>query len=183
MRRFPLLMVLVVAVTALPAWGSGGSGERAAPAERGPLSVHLVLKPEESGNSMFLERWLLPSSVSALGWTDFALAGSGEVELAAAGGYRISSHKPLSEESLGPIGIYSYSVAVSWSQQPAQGARKTFSLSFNYSARDSEGVILQPAQRALLEGIRRSGKERGSARVLELTYLGGGRFRAKVGVR
>jgi molybdenum-dependent DNA-binding transcriptional regulator ModE len=44
-------------------------------------------------------------------------------------------------------------------------------------------VVLQPAQRALLEGIRRSGRQSGAARVLEISYLGGGRFRATVGVR
>jgi hypothetical protein len=61
--------------------------------------------------------------------------------------------------------------------------RKTLAIAFAYGGEDARGVVLQPAQRALLEAIRRSGRQKGSARVLELAYLGDGKFRAKVGLR
>jgi hypothetical protein len=145
--------------------------------------VYLVLKPEESRNSMLVERLHLPSSLAALAWTEFRLEASGNVELAASGGYRLVSHEPVSTESLGELGVYGYSLRVTWGSGSAPAPRKTLALAFEYGGADAQGVVLQPAQRALLEGIRRSGRQKGSARVLELAYLGDGRFRAKVGLR
>ena len=186
MSRF-LAALLLAALGILPA-SAGASGEKSpdgpAPGPGGgPLTVYLVIKPEESRNSMFVERQQLPSSLAALAWTGFRLEGSGNVELAAGGGYRLVSHKPVSEESLGVLGIYGYLLQVTWTEGSGQAPRKTYAFDFRYSSDDAQGVVLQPAQRALLEGIRRSGKQSGSARVLELAYLGNGKFRAKVGVR
>jgi hypothetical protein len=180
------LALLFAALAVLPA-GAGAAGEKpAAPARgphQGPLTVYLVLKPEESRNSMLVERLHLPSSLAALAWTEFRLESSGNVELAAGGGYRLGAHQPVSEESLGGLGVYGYSLRVTWGSDSGQAARKTIALAFEYQAADARGVILQPAQRALLEGIRRSGRQKGSARVLELSYLGDGKFRARVGLR
>jgi hypothetical protein len=183
------LSLLLVLVAALPA-AAGASGEkpegRPAPeagASRGPLTVYLVLKPEESRNSMSVERLQLPSSLAAFAWTAFKLEDSGNVELTAGGGYRLVSHQPVSEQSLGALGVYGYSLKVTWTAGSGQGPRKTYAFDFRYDSDDARGVVLQPAQRALLEGIRRSGRQKGSARVLELAYLGDGKFRAKVGVR
>jgi len=168
----------------LPA-AAGAAGEKAPESgpQRGPLTVYLVLKPEESRNSMLVERLLLPSSLAALAWTEFQLEGSGNVELAAGGGYRLISHEPVSTESLGGLGVYGYALRVTWGSGSPPAPRKTLALAFEYDGADARGVVLQPAQRALLEGIRRSGKQKGSARVLELAYLGDGKFRAKVGLR
>ena len=188
MSRFKAVLFLAllgVLPAALSAAGGAADEKTASPApgtERGQLRVYLVLKPEQSGNSMMVERLHLPSSLAALTWTEFRLEGSGNVELTASGGYRIVSHEPLSSESLGELGVYAYALQVTWTQA-APAPRKTTTISFKYSGQDAGGVVLQPAQRALLEGIRRSGKQSGSARVLEITYLGGGSFRAKVGVR
>ena len=177
------LAALCFAVLGILPAGAGAAGERPAAAERGPLTVHLVLKPEDSRSTMLVERLHLPSSLAAMTWTEFRLEGSGNVELMAGGGYRLVSHKAVSEESLGGIGVYGYSLEVTWGSGSDQTPRKTLTLSFDYAGADGRGVVLQPAQRALLEGIRRSGKQSGSARVLEITYLGAGRFRARVGVR
>jgi hypothetical protein len=181
-----LLLAVLLAVLGGPRAGAGGTGEKAEPESagagpRGPLTVFLVLKPEESRNNLLVERFHLPSSLAALGWTEFRLEPSGNVELAAGGGYRLLSHQPVSEERLGELGVYGYALRVSWTEA-GQAPRKTIALAFAYEEADSRGVILQPAQRALLEGIRRSGRQKGSARVLELTYQGGGRFRARVGL-
>jgi hypothetical protein len=184
MRRC-LAALLLAGIGALPA-AAGGAGEKTAPGggpQQGPLTVYLVLKPEESRNSMLVERLHLPSSLAALAWTEFQLEASGNVELAAGGGYRLISHQPASEESLGELGVYGYSLRVTWSSGSGQAARKTLAIAFRYGDEDARGVVLQPAQRALLEGIRRSGRQKGSARVLELAYLGDGKFRAKVGLR
>ncbi len=184
-----LASLLLAVLGVLPA-AAGASGEKpgsgSAPGAGpggGPLTVYLVLKPEESRNSMLVERLHLPSSLAAFAWTGFRLEGSGNVELAAGGGYRLVSHKPASEESLGELGVYGYALQVSWTAGSEQGPRKTYAFDFRYGSEDARGVVLQPAQRALLEGIRRSGMQKGSARVLELTNLGDGKFRAKVGVR
>jgi hypothetical protein len=181
-----ILALLFSALAALPA-AAGGSGEKPAAPEggpqRSPVTVYLVLKPGESRNAMLVERLHLPSSLAALAWTEFKLEASGNVELAAGGGYRLVSHRPASEESLGELGVYGYSLRVTWSSGSELAARKTLSIAFQYGDEDARGVVLQPAQRALLEGIRRSGRQKGSARVLELAYLGDGKFRAKVGLR
>ena len=182
-----LAALLLAVVGALPA-AAGASGEKPAggPASgsgRGLLTVYLVIKPEESRNSMFVERLQLPSSLAAFAWTGFKLEGSGNVALEAGGGYRLVSHEPLSEENLGELGVYGYSLKVTWTAGSDQGPRKTYAFDLQYDSADARGVVLQPAQRALLEGIRRSGRQKGSARVLELVYLGDGKFRAKVGVR
>ncbi len=182
----PLLTALLLIVLGISPAVAGGSGETAEPgsaAQRGPLTVYLVLKPEERRNSMLVERLHLPSSLAALSWTEFRLEASGNVELAAGGGYRLLSHQPVSEESLGELGVYGYALKVSWTSGSEQASRKTIALSFAYEGADGRGVILQPAQRALLEGIRRSGRQKGSARVLQLSYLGDGKFRARVGLR
>jgi hypothetical protein len=184
-----LAALLLAVVGVLPA-AAGASGEKPAgePAPGagpggGPLTVYLVIKPEESRNSMFVERLQLPSSLANFAWTGFKLEGSGNVELTAGGGYRLVSHKPVSEESLGELGVYGYSLKVTWTAGFGQAPRKTYTFDLRYQNTDALGVVLQPAQRALLEGIRRSGRQKGSARVLELAYLGHGKFRAKVGVR
>ena len=125
MRRTALLLVTVFALTSLPSlpvFAAGGAGEQ--PAAPGPLAVYLVLKPEEARSAMLVERYLLPTSLAALTWNDFSLEPSGNVELAAGGGYRLLSQKPLSEESLGPIGVYAYTVGVTWTAQPPRPPRK-----------------------------------------------------------
>ena len=178
-----LAVLLLAVLGALPA-AAGASGEKATESApgRSPLTVYLVLKSGDSRNSMLVERLHLPSSLAAFSWTEFRLESSGNVELAAAGGYRLISHQPVSEENLGELGVYGYSLRVSWAAGSSQAPRKTLTLNLEYEEADSRGVVLQPAQRALLEGIRRSGRQKGSARVLELTYQGGGKFRARVGL-
>jgi hypothetical protein len=182
--RAALLLALLGALAAAVQAAGVGAAEKPASAApgTGPLKVYLVLTPEQSRNTMLVERMHLPSSLAALTWTEFRLEGSGNVELSAGGGYRIVSHEPLSSESLGELGVYAYALKVTWTRA-APAPRKTMTISFSYSGMDAGGVVLQPAQRALLEGIRRSGRQSGAARVLEISYLGGGRFRATVGVR
>jgi hypothetical protein len=184
-RHLSALLILLVAGV-LPAAASPGAEEPAASEQgpaSGPITVYLVIRPEESRNSMFVERLQLPNALAAYAWTAFKLEGSGNVELTAGGGYRLVSHKPVSEQKLGELGVYGYSLKVTWTAGAGQAPRKTYAFEFAYDGSDGRGVALQPAQRALLEGIRRSGKQSGSARVLELTYLGSGKFRVKVGVR
>jgi len=188
MSRY-LAALLLAVLGALPA-AAGAVSERSAgektPAsgpQRSRLTAYLVLKPEDSRNSMLVERLHLPSSLAALTWIEFKLEDSGNVELAAGGGYRLISHQPVSEESLGELGVYGYALRVTWGSGSNQAPRKTLTLNFEYEGADGRGVVLQPAQRALLEGIRRSGRQKGSACVLELAYLGDGRFRARVGLR
>jgi hypothetical protein len=156
--------------------------EKQAPSPEKPLTVYLVLTPQESRNSMLVERLQLPSSLTALAWTRFTLQGSGNVELEALGGYRILSRKPVLEQSIGDYGIYGYDLELSYSGSGAYAPKRTFTLTFDYRSQSGGGVVIQPAHRALLEGIRRSGRQTGVAKVLELRYQGAGRFTARVGV-
>jgi hypothetical protein len=160
------------------------SREKPAPSPGRLLTVYLVLTPEESRNSMLVERFQLPSTLTALAWTRFSLQGSGNVDLEALGSYRVLSRKQVSEESLGGYGIYRYALELSYSGRTDYAPKRTFSLSFDYRfLAENDGVVIQPAHRALLEGIRRSGRQTGVARVLELRYRGAGRFTARVGVQ
>jgi hypothetical protein len=157
--------------------------EKPAAPQEGPLTVYLVLTPQDSRNSMLVERYQLPSTLSALAWTRFTLQESGNVELEALGGCRILSRKPVSEQSIGVYGVYGYALELSDTGGRTYSPKRTFTLSFDYrSLAAGEGVVIQPAHRALLEGIRRSGRQNGIAKVLELRYQGAGKFTARVGV-
>ncbi len=157
--------------------------EKPSPGPERQLTVYLVLTPEESRNGMLVERQQLPSSLAALAWTRFRLQGSGNVDLEALGAYRVSSRKPLAPEPIGAYGIYGYALQVSYSGQADFTPKRIFSLSFDYRfLAEGDGAVIQPAHRALLEGIRLSGQQTGAARVLELRYRGAGRFTARVGV-
>jgi hypothetical protein len=132
---------------------------------------------------MLLERLQIPSALTALAWNRFSLQGSGNVEMEALGGYRILSRKPVSAEPIGGYGIYGYTMELSYSGRTDYTPKRTFSLNFDYRfLAEGDGVVIQPAHRALLEGIRRSGRQTGMARVLELRYRGEGKFTARVGV-
>ncbi len=157
--------------------------EKPSPGPEGQLTVYLVLTPEESRNGMLVEREQLPSSLTALAWTRFSLQGSGNVDLEALGAYRVQSFKPLSAEPIGGYGIYGYALEASYSGRTDFTPERIFSLSFDYRfLAEGDGVVIQPAHRALLEGIRLSGRQSGAARILELRYRGKGRFTARVGV-
>jgi hypothetical protein len=180
-RAGALLLFCLLSCSGLQA---EASGEKPALTPQRLLTVYLVLTPEESRNSMLVERLQLPSTLAALAWTRFSLIGSGNVDLEALGGYRVLSRKPLAEEPIGGYGIYSYALELSYTGRTDYAPKRTFNLSFDYRflAENDGGVVIQPAHRALLEGIRRSGRQTGVARVLELRYRGAGRFTARVAV-
>jgi len=179
-RACVLLLSLLLGCAGLQA---EASGEREVPAPESQLTVYLVLTPEESGKSILVEGQQLPSSLTALAWTRFSLQGSGNVDLEALGAYRVLSRKPVSAEPIGGYGVYGYALELSYSGRTDYRPKRTFSLSFDYRfLAEGDGEVIQPAHRALLEGIRRSGQQTGEARVLELRYRGEGRFTARVGV-
>jgi hypothetical protein len=160
-----------------------GPAEKPAPSPERPLTVYLVLTPPDSRNGPLVERFHLPSALTALAWTRFTLRGSGNVDLEALGGYRILSRKPVLEQSIGDYGIYGYELELSYSGSGAYAPKRIFTLTFDYRSQVAGGgVVIQPAHRALLEGIRRSGRQTGIAKVLELRYQGAGKFTARVGV-
>jgi hypothetical protein len=184
-RLHPLLATAILLLGLLGCAGLQAEApvEKPARVPDRPLTVYLVLTPQDSRNEMLVERFHLPSALTALAWTRFTLQGSGNVELEALGGYRILSRKPVLEQSIGDYGIYGYELALSYSGRGAYAPKRTFTLTFDYRSQAAGGgVVIQPAHRALLEGIRRSGRQTGIAKVLELRYQGAGKFTARVGV-
>ena len=60
---------------------------------------------------------------------------------------------------------------------------EVLTIRFRYSRSSGDGLPVQPARRALLEGIRSAGRSSGFIRLDALEHLGGGRFRARVALR
>jgi hypothetical protein len=134
---------------------------------------------------MFLERYMVPTSLSSMLWTDFSLQGD-ELRLDTAGGYRVVRKERVLIDPLDGYAVHGYDLIVDVPQPPeGPGRRKTYEVRFSYpgsadSAQRTGPVVPQPLQQALLAGIREDGRSSGQARVAEIEYLGSGRFRATV---
>lgn len=140
---------------------------------------------------MFLERYLFPTSLAAMLWTEFSVQGN-EVRFDTKGGYRIVRKQQVLTESLGAYAVYGYDLIIEVTRPaelaaPGSRSRKTYEVRFSYpESPDSapgvrpSGVLPQPLEQALLAGIREDGRSSGNARVDRVEYLGSGRFRATV---
>ena len=180
------------------------SGRVEEPSGKQTARMYWVLDASMSAESaeMFLERYLFPTSLVTMLWTDFTLQG-GEVRLDTLGGYRIVRKQQVLAEPLGGYTIYGYDLIIDVTHpaegRPAQGrpaaapsSRKveTYVVRFSYpeagdtgsgpSGSQPGGVLPQPLEQALLAGIRKDGRASGKGRVERIEYLGSGRFEATV---
>lgn len=165
----------------------GGRGQTAA-----TIQAYWILDEGAGNAEMLLERFYLPTSLSVLRWTEFRVTAEG-VELASAGGYRVTRKEPLVTERWQQAVLHGYTVRVSFTGEPDRpsGSSRTVSTEFSYDTARQAGtgggsgatVAPQPLQQALLKAIQSTGKKSGLARVLELEYRGRGRFRARVEIQ
>jgi hypothetical protein len=137
----------------------------------------------EVSAEMFLERYLLPTSLATLLWTEFSMEGE-EVRFDTQGGYRVIRKTQALSESLGAYTVYGYDLIINVTVSPPAPRLSPESYTVRFSYSDSTvsgpGVIPQPLEQALLTAIRESGRSSGTARVGAISYLGSGKFKATV---
>lgn len=179
MKRFSILLLLLLLTGLAPIAARGRAEE---PPEAGDMAVYLLLRAGERPDSQFVERFDLPMAMAAYAWTEFRVHG-GQVELSETGGLRILGKRVLLDEPAGDLRVIGFVVKASGYDAAPGAPRKTLTVSYAYPRRPGEGLIVQPARRALLEGISAAGGSSGFVRLEELSYLGAGRFRARVAVR
>jgi hypothetical protein len=186
-----VLIFILLSCSAFP------SGRVEEPPGKQEARIFWILDGSMSAESaeMFLERYLFPTSLAAMFWTEFSVQGN-EVRFDTKGGYRIVRKQRVLTESLGAYTVYGYDLIIemTWPAEarPAESApdsrsRKTYEVRFSYpESADSasgirpSGVLPQPLEQALLAGIGEDGRSSGNARVDQVEYLGSGRFRATV---
>jgi len=141
---------------------------------------------------MFLERYLFPTSLATMLWTDFTLRGD-EARFETGGGYRIVRKQHVLEQPVGAYTVYGYDLIIDITSSvgaPASRTVKSYEVEFSYaeladtgdqsSGSQTKTVLPQPLEQALLAGIRKDGRSSGKARVGQIDYLGSGRFTATV---
>lgn len=137
----------------------------------------------EESAEMFLERYLLPTSLAAMLWTEFFREGE-EVRFDTQGGYRVVRKRQALSEPFGAYTVYGYDLIIDVTVTPPAPHRSpdSYSVRFSYSESTGadSGVIPQPLEQALLTAIRESGRSSGMARVGNISYLGSGKFNATV---
>ena len=84
---------------------------------------------------------------------------------------------------MGGLTVLGYALVASGYDADPGPPREVLTVRFDYPRQPSDRLLVQPARRALLEGIRAAGRASGFVRLQELSYLGGGRFRARVALR
>jgi hypothetical protein len=192
------LVFILLACSAFP------SGRLEQPSGKQETRAFWVLDGSMSAESaqMFLERYLFPTSLATMLWTDFTLQG-GEVRLDTLGGYRIVRKQQVLAEPIGGYTIYGYDLIIDVTR-PAEGRPsagraatvpsnrtvETYVVRFSYpeaadtgsgsSGLQKRSVLPQPLEQALLAGIRKDGRDSGKGRVEKIEYLGSGRFEATV---
>ena len=149
-----------------------------------------TMSPESA--EMFLERYLFPTSLATMLWTDFTIQGD-EVSFETRGGYRIVRKQRVLEQAIGAYTVYGYNLIIDVTlpaAAPTSRTVKSYVVQFSYAesadtgnqsaSSPSKAVLPQPLEQALLAGIREDGRSSGKARVGQIDYLGSGRFRATV---
>ena len=173
-----LLILLLLSCSAFP------SGRVEQPPARLQRQAFFIVNGAMSGESaeMFLERYVLPASVAAMLWTEFALQGR-EIRFEFRGGYRVVRKRLTLTDPLGSHTVYGYELTVDPPGSPPslRGDPASYTVRFTYyPSSEDAGVLPQPAQQALLAAVREDGRSSGWARLDSISYLGSGRFRATV---
>jgi hypothetical protein len=165
------------------------SGRVEEPAGKQEVQVFWVLDGSMSAESseMFLERYLFPTSLATMLWTDFTIQG-GQVHFDTEAGYRIVRKQRVLADELDDYTVYGYDLILDVLRPAGPGGRtvESYIVRFSYpeagglSGSQPKGVLPQPLEQALLAGIRKDGRASGRGRVEKIEYLGSGRFEATV---
>ena len=204
--KYISISALIFVLLACSAFSSGRVEE---PSGKQEAQVFWVLDGSMSAESaeMFLERYLFPTSLATMLWTDFTLQG-GQVRLDTEGGYRIVRKQRVLAEAIDGYTVYAYNLildvtrpAEGWPAQarqaegrsavaPGNRTVESYVVRFSYpeaaeagsglSGSQPKGVLPQPLEQALLAGIKKDGRASGKGRVERVEYLGSGRFEATV---
>lgn len=195
--KYVSISALIFVLLACSAFSSGRVEE---PSGKQEAQVFWVLDGSMSAESaeMFLERYLFPTSLATMLWTDFTLQGK-QVRLDTEGGYRIVRKQRVLAEAIDGYTVYGYNLILDVTRpaeaRPAEGRSaagsrtvESYVIRFSYpaaaegslSGSQSKGVLPQPLEQALLAGIRKDGRTSGKGRVDRIEYLGSGRFEATV---
>jgi hypothetical protein len=102
--------VLIFIFLSGPAFPSGRAEE---PAGKQEARVFWILDGTMSAESaeMFLERYLFPTSLALMLWTEFSLQGQ-EVRFGTSGGYRVVRKQRVLAEPLGEYAVYGYDLII-----------------------------------------------------------------------
>jgi hypothetical protein len=176
---------LLLAALLLASCRSYPAGRSERPIAQGEIQAYWVLRGDEANAEMLVERLYLPTSLAVLTWTKFSVTNEG-VQLESQGGYRVVSRRETLREPVGDLIVHGdqLSIRLTSAAPVPSGRPRAYEIDFSYAGLEaaSSRVIPQPLQEALLRGIRESGRRSGQARLVSLSYLGGGRFAATVEV-
>ena len=172
------LFIILLTVILLPLF-PGGAPEKDLGKDK--VKAYIILSRGDSANTLFVERYHLPSLLSSFAWSEF-LVNEGVITTKAAGGYRIISKKQFLVEQIGNYTVYGYDLTVNHYSSKQVSSRKTYSFSFSYTdlVPANGALIRQPHSWAITKGINKSGKTFGFVRISKLLYLGNGKFKAEV---
>jgi hypothetical protein len=174
--------VLVFILLSCSAFPSGRMEEASAKWEARAFWV-LDSKMSTESAAMFLESFLLPTSLATMLWTEFSVQQQ-EVQLDTRAAYRVVRKARSRTDPLGAHTVYGYDLVVSVTVKPPSPRRNPDSYTVRFSccpsSAEAAGVVPQPLEQALLAGIRKDGRSSGRARVERIDYLGSGEFEATV---
>lgn len=183
---FRLLWVLIlILLPALPVCSKGiVAGGKTEEKEEIRPQVFLLVPEEGSTNEIYISRFLLPSSLAAYGWARFVLDGD-EILLQSEGDYRIISKDMAIEDRFGGFIIYRAYALTDETGPETVSADNRYTVTFSISdlINKKGEVFYQPSRQAVISGVKRSGRQKGSVRLVYILYLGKGKFKAEVTVR
>jgi hypothetical protein len=192
MNKVSHYFLISALILTLPACPTSPSGREETLSGRLEARAFWVVDGSLSRQSaeMFLERYLFPTSLALMLWTEFSVRGE-EVRFDTLGGYRILRKQRVLTEALGAYALHGYDLIVDISRAPPGPKSRTigsFQVRFSYAEsianggpdNGSPGVLPQPLEQALIAGIRADGRSAGMARVATIDYVGSGEFTATV---
>jgi hypothetical protein len=156
-------------------------GGREEKEETNSVNVFLLAETESEAERFAIERKDLPSSIALFNGVHFSVRG-GELSTDADTSFSASSKQIVSKERSGGVIILDYRVKARFPSTPQRSIARAVYVSFGVKdcLGEKGAVLMQPARLALSRAAGASGIGSGSARISSLSYMGGGRFTAKV---
>jgi hypothetical protein len=156
-------------------------GGREEKEEAKSVDVFLLAQTESEAEMFAIERKDLPSSIALFGGVRFRVRG-GELTTEADSRFSAASRQIVSKERSGGVIILDYRVKARFPSTAPRSIARAIYVSFGVKdcLGEKGAVLMQPARLALSRAAGAGGIGSGSARISSLSYMGGGRFTAKV---